>query len=55
MFVFSTALLYINNDYTRYNIWSTWFLGTRIYHIVGKFGGDNVWGKWMDEDFDKKV
>ena len=22
-------------------------------HIVGKFGGDNVWQKWMDKDFGK--
>ena len=22
---------------------------------MGKFGIDNVWQKWIDEDFDKKV
>ena len=21
------------------------------YRIAGKFGGDNVWQKWMDKDF----
>ena len=21
------------------------------YHIVGKFGSNNVWRKWMDKDF----
>jgi len=24
------------------------------YHIVEKFGSDNVWQKWVDEDIDKK-
>ena len=22
---------------------------------MGKFGGDNVWKKWLDEDFGKKL
>ena len=25
------------------------------YHIVEKFGSDNVWRMWMDKDFVKKV
>ena len=24
------------------------------YHIAGKFGGNNVWQKWMDHDFGQK-
>ena len=24
------------------------------YRIAGKFGGDNVWRKWMDKDFGEK-
>ena len=24
------------------------------YYIAGKFGGINVWQKWMDEDFGEK-
>ena len=26
-----------------------------IYRIVGKFGNDNVWQKWMDKAFDEKT
>ena len=26
-----------------------------MYHIVGKFGGNNVWLKWMDKHIDEKV
>ena len=26
-----------------------------MYCIVGKFGGNKVWQKWMNKDFGKKV
>ena len=26
-----------------------------MYHIARKFGGNNVWLKWMDKHFDEKV
>ena len=25
------------------------------YHIAGKFGGANVWQKWMDKDPGEKI
>ena len=31
------------------------FTNTILYGIVGKFGGDNVWQKWADEDCVEKV
>ena len=34
----------------------TWTHGPLfMYHIAGKFGGNNVWQKWMSQDFDKKL
>ena len=26
-----------------------------LYAIVGKFGGINIWQKWMDKDFGEKI
>ena len=29
--------------------------GKLTIQLAGKFGGDNVWRKWMDEDYGKKI
>ena len=25
------------------------------YHVVGRFGGNKVWQKWVDKDFGKRI
>ena len=30
-------------------------LNTHTMHVAGKFGSNNAWQKWMNENFNKKV
>ena len=47
MFLFVMPLM--NKGMTTVNVCDC------IYHIAWKFGGNNVWQKWMDDNFGKKV